>query len=125
MSVFDSAVQGGDAVWEGLRVYDGKIFALDSHLERLFDSAKAMDFAGVPTKDFITTAIFKTLAANGRVANVAYLIINAFFKQLNVLFHFLIYRFTSVEDICGKYYRIASVLKEYTVLCMHVSSPLC
>ena len=29
---FDSAVQGGDAVWEGLRVYDGKIFRLRAHL---------------------------------------------------------------------------------------------
>jgi branched-chain amino acid aminotransferase len=35
ISVFDSAVQGGDAVWEGLRVYKGKIAALDGHLERL------------------------------------------------------------------------------------------
>ena len=31
VSVFDSAVQGGDAVWEGIRVYDGRIFCLDKH----------------------------------------------------------------------------------------------
>lgn len=46
VSVLDSAVQGGDAVWEGLRVYDGRVFQLDQHLDRLMDSAKAMDFKG-------------------------------------------------------------------------------
>ncbi len=35
ISPFDSAVQGGDAVWEGLRLYDGRIFKLDEHLARL------------------------------------------------------------------------------------------
>jgi branched-chain amino acid aminotransferase group I len=65
VSVFDSSVQGGDAVWEGLRVYDGRIFQLDAHLDRLFDSAKAMAFAHVPTRAEIKQAIFDTLAANG------------------------------------------------------------
>ena len=44
ISVFDSSVQGGDAVWEGLRVYDGRIAALDEHLLRLQASAKALAF---------------------------------------------------------------------------------
>ena len=65
VSVFDSSVQGGDAVWEGLRVYDGRIFQLDAHLERLCDSAKAMAFAQVPARAEIKQAIFDTLAANG------------------------------------------------------------
>ena len=64
ISVFDSAVQGGDAVWEGLRVYNGKIFQLDAHLDRLFDSAKAMAFADIPSRKAIKTAIFETLKAN-------------------------------------------------------------
>ena len=64
VSVFDSAVQGGDAVWEGLRVYDGKIFQLDAHLDRMLDSAKAMAFAEVPSKDEIKNAIVETLKAN-------------------------------------------------------------
>ena len=64
VSVFDSVVQGGDAVWEGIRVYEGKIFALEDHLDRLHDSAKAMDFKAVPTKDEIKDAIFQTLNAN-------------------------------------------------------------
>jgi branched-subunit amino acid aminotransferase/4-amino-4-deoxychorismate lyase len=38
--------QGGDAVWEGLRVYGGRVFHLDKHLRRLRDSARAMDFKG-------------------------------------------------------------------------------
>lgn len=65
VSVFDSVVQGGDAVWEGLRVYDGRIAALDGHLRRLQDSAKALAFAAVPSTEDIRDAIFRTLAANG------------------------------------------------------------
>ncbi len=65
VSVFDSAVQGGDAVWEGLRVYDGRIFMLDAHLDRMAASAKAMAFSDVPTREEIKQAIFDTLEANG------------------------------------------------------------
>jgi branched-chain amino acid aminotransferase group I len=65
ISVFDSAVQGGDAVWEGLRVYDGRIFALDVHLDRLFASAKAMAFDDLPSRDDVQSALFATLRANG------------------------------------------------------------
>jgi branched-chain amino acid aminotransferase group I len=65
VSVFDSAVQGGDAVWEGLRVYDGRIAELDGHLDRLQDSAKALAFACVPSSDEVRAAIFSTLEANG------------------------------------------------------------
>jgi branched-chain amino acid aminotransferase group I len=65
VSVFDSSVQGGDAVWEGLRVYDGKIFMLDAHLDRLFASAKAMAFSDIPSPESVKQAIFDTLKANG------------------------------------------------------------
>ena len=65
VSVFDSSVQGGDAVWEGLRVYDGRIFALDRHLARLRDSARAMAFADVPSPEAVKRALFQTLQANG------------------------------------------------------------
>lgn len=65
VSVFDSVVQGGDAVWEGLRVYDGRIAALEGHLRRLQDSAKALLFAEVPSTDHVRKAIFDTLEANG------------------------------------------------------------
>ena len=65
ISVFDSAVQGGDAVWEGLRVYRGRIAALGEHLQRLQNSAKALAFAAVPTSDEVREAVFATLEANG------------------------------------------------------------
>lgn len=65
VSVFDSSVQGGDAVWEGLRVTDGRIFALDEHLARLHASAHALMFERVPSKQQIVDAIAATLRANG------------------------------------------------------------
>ena len=65
VSVFDSVVQGGDAVWEGLRVYDRKIFCFDNHLNRLMESAKSMDFDNIPTLEYIKDAIFSTLKENG------------------------------------------------------------
>src|SRR5438874_2710636 len=65
VSPFDSAVQGGDAVWEGLRLYDGKVFRLDEHLARLRASARALAFARIPSDDEITEQIRRTLAANG------------------------------------------------------------
>ena len=65
VSVFDSVVQGGDAVWEGLRVYNGRVAELDGHLQRLQDSARALAFSGVPSSDDVRTAIFNTLEANG------------------------------------------------------------
>lgn len=65
VSVFDSSVQGGDAVWEGLRIYDHKVADLDRHLDRMFDSAHAMAFEGVPSREEIKQAVFATLHANG------------------------------------------------------------
>lgn len=65
VSVFDSVVQGGDAVWEGLRVYKGRIAALGGHLQRLQNSAKTLAFADVPTTDEVRQALFSTLEANG------------------------------------------------------------
>ncbi|KAL3516144.1 hypothetical protein ACH5RR_023046 [Cinchona calisaya] len=69
VSVFDSVVQGGDAVWEGLRVYNGKIFKLEEHLDRLFDSAKALAFSNLPTRGEVKEAIFRTLICNGMFDN--------------------------------------------------------
>ena len=64
VSVFDSVVQGGDAVWEGLRLYQGRIFCLDKHLERLQNSAHTLAFKDIPSNDHITNAIKQTLEAN-------------------------------------------------------------
>jgi branched-chain amino acid aminotransferase len=65
VSVFDSSVQGGDAVWEGLRVYKGGIFCLNRHLDRLHASAHSLAFTQIPSKEEIKAAIFQTLQANG------------------------------------------------------------
>src|SRR5262245_20370913 len=64
ISPFDSVVQGGDAVWEGLRLYHGRIFALHAHLARLRRSAAALGFSAVPTDEQIVEAITATLVAN-------------------------------------------------------------
>jgi branched-chain amino acid aminotransferase len=64
ISPFDSAVQGGDAVWEGLRVYNGRIFKLHEHLDRLERSARALSFVDVPSREKIIDEIKRTLAAN-------------------------------------------------------------
>lgn len=64
ISPFDSVVQGGDAVWEGLRIYDGRIFKLHEHLARLESSAKALAFTEIPPQEQIIEEIKKTLAAN-------------------------------------------------------------
>ena len=64
VSPFDSAVQGGDAVWEGLRLYSGRIFRLEQHLDRLVGSAKALAFAAIPPRELIVHEIRRTLEAN-------------------------------------------------------------
>src|SRR5437588_5928578 len=64
ISPFDSAVQGGDAVWEGLRLYDGRMFKLHEHLDRLERSARALSFAEIPPREKIIEEIKRTLAAN-------------------------------------------------------------
>jgi branched-chain amino acid aminotransferase len=64
ISPFDSAVQGGDAVWEGLRLYNGRIFKLHEHLDRLERSARALWFAEIPPHEKIIEEIKRTLAAN-------------------------------------------------------------
>src|SRR5688500_16526139 len=70
VSPFDSAVQGGDAVWEGLRLYQGRIFRLREHLDRLRHSALALAFSQIPDTAALTTEIRRTLAANGMTDGV-------------------------------------------------------
>ncbi|HTF88739.1 MAG TPA: aminotransferase class IV [Planctomycetota bacterium] len=65
ISPFDSVVQGGDAVWEGLRLYGGCIFRLGAHLDRLRRSAEALSFAQIPSQAAITQELARTLEANG------------------------------------------------------------
>jgi branched-chain amino acid aminotransferase len=70
VSPFDSVVQGGDAVWEGLRLYRGKIFKLYEHLDRLRSSALALAFTQIPSREELVKQISRTLAANHMVDSV-------------------------------------------------------
>lgn len=70
ISPFDSVVQGGDAVWEGLRLYSGRIFRLDEHLDRLRSSALALAFSQIPSHADIKEQISRTLAANNMIDDV-------------------------------------------------------
>jgi len=64
VSPFDSIVQGGDGVWEGLRLYNGRIFRLLEHLDRLHHSAQALSLEQIPTQEEIIEQIRRTLEAN-------------------------------------------------------------
>src|SRR5947208_14885656 len=64
ISPFDSSVQAGDAVWEGLRLYEGRIFKLHEHLVRLRNSAEALSFLEIPPNEWLIDQIKRTLAAN-------------------------------------------------------------
>lgn len=64
ISVFDAGFQSGDAIWEGLRVYNGRAFRLDQHLARLRASARAMRITLPLPSEEIAAAVSETLAAN-------------------------------------------------------------
>ncbi|MGB1636845.1 MAG: aminotransferase class IV, partial [Flavobacteriales bacterium] len=70
VSVLDSVVQGGDAVWEGLRVADGRIYQLEEHLQRLLESAHVLGFEATPSREDIQASVFETLKANGMTDGV-------------------------------------------------------
>ena len=65
VSVYDSGFMLGDGVWEGLRVYDGKIGFLEEHLDRLYEAAKYIELDIGKTRAELTEALRATLAANG------------------------------------------------------------
>jgi len=64
ISPFDSSVQNGDAVWEGLRLYNGSIFRLHHHLIRLRTSAAMLQYQGYPADEYLIEQLRRTLAAN-------------------------------------------------------------
>jgi branched-chain amino acid aminotransferase len=70
VSPFDSSVQNGDTMWEGLRLYKGRIFRLEQHLDRLETSARMARYEGFPSRDKIKEELKKTLAANDMTDNV-------------------------------------------------------
>jgi len=64
VSVYDSGFMLGDGVWEGLRLYRGRIAFLDLHLDRLFEAARYINLDIGKTRAQLTAAIEQTLAAN-------------------------------------------------------------
>ncbi|MDQ3878188.1 MAG: aminotransferase class IV [Actinomycetota bacterium] len=70
VSVFDAGFQSGDAVWEGLRVYNGHVFRLADHLQRLRDSSDVLKIELTGDAAQLTAAIYNTLEANGFVNDV-------------------------------------------------------
>jgi branched-chain amino acid aminotransferase len=65
ISVFDHGFLYGDGVFEGIRAYNGKIFRLKEHLDRLYDSAKTIDLRPPFGKEEMTEVICEVLRTNG------------------------------------------------------------
>lgn len=64
VSVYDHGLLYGDGVFEGIRAYDGKVFKLEQHVDRLYDSARAIALDPPLTKEELTDAILETLRVN-------------------------------------------------------------
>lgn len=64
MSVFDHGFLYGDGVFEGIRAYSGRIFRLNEHLDRLYDSAKTIDLKSPLNKEEMAAAIIETCKKN-------------------------------------------------------------
>jgi len=70
ISVYDSGFMLGDGMWEGMRLYNGKWAFFDEHMDRLFDSCKAISLDIGMDRDGILAALTKTAAANGMTHDV-------------------------------------------------------
>lgn len=64
VSVFDHGLLYGDGVFEGIRAYNGKVFRLDAHLDRLYDSAKVINLQIPLTKEQFKELIYEVLRRN-------------------------------------------------------------
>lgn len=75
ISVFDHGLLYGDGVFEGIRAYNGKIFTLDQHLDRLYNSATAIALKIPITKAEMADAIKKTMEANNQADSYIRLVV--------------------------------------------------
>jgi branched-chain amino acid aminotransferase len=64
VSVFDHGLLYGDGVFEGIRAYNGRVFKLERHIERLFDSAKAIRLHIPATRDEVADLVLETCRRN-------------------------------------------------------------
>ncbi|MEP0813853.1 MAG: branched-chain-amino-acid transaminase [bacterium] len=69
ISVFDHGLLYGDGVFEGIRSYNGAVFRLDEHLDRLYDSARYLSLDIGMAKNEMEAAVLETLAANDLYGN--------------------------------------------------------
>jgi len=65
ISVFDHGLLYGDGVFEGIRVYNGRTFELEAHINRLYESAKVIRLEVPTSKGKLIRAVEKTTEANG------------------------------------------------------------
>jgi len=65
VSVYDSGFMLGDGMWEGLRLYDGEWAFFDDHMDRLFNSLKAVSLDSGLTPDDVRDILNRTAQANG------------------------------------------------------------
>ncbi|MFA5251822.1 MAG: branched-chain-amino-acid transaminase [Phycisphaerae bacterium] len=75
ISIFDHGLLYGDGVFEGIRVYSSRIFELDAHIKRLYDSAKAIRLEIPMDRDELTGAVKKTVEANNVIDGYIRLVI--------------------------------------------------
>ncbi len=75
ISVYDHGLLYGDGVFEGMRSYSGKVFRLQEHLDRLWDSAKAIWLEIPMTKEDMAKAVYDTLRVNNIVDGYIRLVI--------------------------------------------------
>jgi branched-chain amino acid aminotransferase len=66
VSVYDHGFLYGDGVFEGIRIYGGKVFRLDQHIERLYDSARAIGLEIPLSRQQMTDAVISTVKANAK-----------------------------------------------------------
>jgi branched-chain amino acid aminotransferase len=64
ISVFDHGLLYGDGVFEGIRFYNGRVFALEAHLDRLWDSARAICLTIPLSREEMTAALLDTIRQN-------------------------------------------------------------
>ena len=65
ISVFDHGLLYGDGVFEGIRFYNGRVFKLEEHMDRLYDSAKVICLTIPASKEQLTEDLLETIRANG------------------------------------------------------------
>jgi branched-chain amino acid aminotransferase len=75
VSVFDHGLLYGDGIFEGMRAYEGRVFMLERHIERLFDSAKAIRLNIAPSRDEVAELVLETCRQNDIVDGYIRLIV--------------------------------------------------